>query len=398
MNLKLPLLRGIYSCGFEKPSMIQQKTIVPMILGHDLVAQSQSGTGKTAAFVISILQLIDESKEKDVQALILSPTRELAQQIGVVINTISEYMNIKVQTFIGGTSLKADITNLSKGVDIVVGTPGRIIDLLKKKILSLKNVKTFILDEADEMLSRGFLSVVIQIQQSLPASVQTGIFSATLQSLEIQEIVKNITKNPVQISDSGDSSIEEIKQFYIEVDNQEEKMAILMKLYRKLEVAQSFIYCNSKESVESVTEELAKKGFSVTLIHSDFSQHEREKQLREFKNGAKRILVTSDLLARGIDISQIDLVINYEVPTNPETYIHRIGRTGRFGKKGTAFSFVERKEEKGHLNEIIKQFKLEIEEFEFEEGRISNNILVNCPVLNYPKKPQTQNQKSEQNC
>lgn len=388
MNLKMPLLRGIYSSGFEKPSLIQQKALVPMITGKDIIAESQSGTGKTAMFVISVLQRIVESDIDNVQALILSPTRELAQQIGEVIANIGEYMNVKSQTFIGGTSLKADITNLSKGVHIVVGTPGRILELIKKKILSLNSLKTFILDEADEMLSRGFLKMVTEIQKHLPKGIQTAVFSATLQSKEVLSIVRSMTVDPAMISLNipEDSSVEEVKQFYIKIEDKGDKLETLMKLYQKLEISQTFIYCNSKSSVEILTEELAKRGFSVTSIHSDYSQTEREKQLKDFKLGSKRILVTSDLLARGIDISQIDLVLNYEIPVNPETYVHRIGRTGRFGKKGTAISFVDtQKDEMKSLQTIESRFKLKIEEFQFETN-ISMNILINYPELTYPKK------------
>jgi translation initiation factor 4A len=387
MNLKMSLQRGIYSCGLEKPSLVQQKVIVQMIHGKDIIAESQSGTGKTAAYAISTLQLIDLSETTNVQALILSPTRELAQQIGVSITNLSEYMNVKVQTFIGGTSLKADISNLSKGVHIVVGTPGRILELIKKKILTLTNLKLFILDEADEMLSRGFLTVVSQIQNFLPNKVQNGVFSATLQNKEILEIVDKITKDPIRVSlnrTSEEPSIEDITQFYIKVHDNDSKISTLIKLYQTLEVAQTFIYCNNKETVEQVGEELAKKGFSITCIHSDFSQTERDKHLRDFKSGKKRILVTSDLLARGIDISQIDLVVNYEIPVNTDTYIHRIGRTGRFGKKGTAFSFVNSREI-FMLQSIQKCFNYKIEEFEFGSNTCST-ICSNSPELSYPKR------------
>lgn len=318
-----------------------------MINGRDILAESQSGTGKTAAYAISMLEIVDETifSSNEIQGLILSPTRELAQQISTVIAQLGEYMRIKVHSFIGGTSLKNDLKSLSNGVHIVVGTPGRINDLLQKKIISLSKLKLFILDEADEMLSRGFLPTVKHIVDLLDKTTQIGIFSATLQNKEILDITETILKTPVKVQLSSLTSIdnhsmlEEIRQFYLKV-TEDNKLQKLFHLYKTLDISQSFIYCNSKLSVEALSLDLSKKGFSVSSIHSDYNQNDREKQLKMFRSGLTRIIVTSDLLARGIDISQIDLVVNYDLPINPETYIHRIGRTGRFGKKGIAISFV----------------------------------------------------------
>lgn len=343
MNLKMSVLRGIYTYGYDKPSYIQNKVIEPMSSGKDIIAESQSGTGKTGAFVISILQQIDEL-DSNVQALVLSPTRELAQQIGTVITGIGKYTNIKSQTFIGGTSLKADIKLLVEGVQIVVGTPGRIIDLIEKKFLNLKFLRTFVLDEADEMLSRGFLTAVNQIQSHFPSNVQKAVFSATLRNKEILSLLEKNLVDPVKIIISNEikdepCSIEEIQQFYLKT-TKETQMETLISLYKTLEVSQTFIYCNNNSVVDFLSLELKLKGFSVSSIHCDYSQHEREKQLRNFRTGATRILVTSDLLSRGIDICSVELVINYDMPRNDEIYIHRIGRTGRFGKRGMAITFV----------------------------------------------------------
>lgn len=315
-----------------------------MISGKDIIAESQSGTGKTGAFVISILQQIDET-DSNVQALILTPTRELAQQIGAVISGIGKYTDIKSQTFIGGTSLKADIKLLMQGVHIVIGTPGRISDLIDKKFLNLKLLRIFVLDEADEMLSRGFLTAVNQIQSHFPQNVQKAVFSATLRNQEILNLLDNNLVDPVKIIISNQAicedngNIEEIRQFYLKI-SKESRLQELIGLYKTLEVSQTFIYCNNNSEVDSLSLELRLKGFSVSSIHCDYSQQERENQLRDFRTGTTRILVTSDLLSRGIDICSVELVINYDMPRSDEIYIHRIGRTGRFGKRGTAITFV----------------------------------------------------------
>ncbi len=340
----MSLLRGIYSYGYEKPSFIQQKCIFPMINGKDILAESQSGTGKTACYSISLLQIIDEEifTMNEAQGLILSPTRELAQQINLNISQIGEYMRAKVHSFIGGTSLKGDIASLVNGVHIVVGTPGRILDLLQKKIISLSKLKVFIIDEADEMLSRGFLLTIKKIISYLQANIQVGVFSATFKSKDILDIAESILKDPIKVHVNKSEekfSLEEIKQFYIKVAN-DDKINKLLSLYRQIDISQSFIYCNNITTVDYLSEELKSRGFAISTIHSDFNQSERDKQLKNFRSGLSRIMVTSDLLARGIDICQLDMVINYDLPINPETYIHRIGRTGRFGKKGISFSLV----------------------------------------------------------
>lgn len=370
MNLKMSILRGIYTYGYDKPSFIQNKVIVPMSSGKDIIAESQSGTGKTGAFVISILQQIEEL-DLNVQALILSPTRELAQQIGTVISGIGKYTSIKSQTFIGGTSLKADIKFLIEGVQIVVGTPGRILDLIEKKFLNLKSLRTFVLDEADEMLSRGFLTAVNQIQSYFPSKVQKAVFSATLRNKDILNLLEDNLIDPVKIIISNESSeeqsnIEDIRQFYLKT-TKDSKLSTLIRLYKTLEVSQTFIYCNNNSDVDFLSLELKLKGFSVSPIHCDYSQHERDKQLRSFRTGATRILVTSDLLARGIDICSVELVINYDMPRSDEIYIHRIGRTGRFGKRGTAISFVtEGSEELTRILGIEQINNTKILEFSFD--------------------------------
>jgi translation initiation factor 4A len=359
LPLKKDLLRGIYGYGFEKPSPIQQRAILPILKGKDTIAQAQSGTGKTAAFAISCLQTVDTSV-MDAQALVLAPTRELAQQISLVFTLLGEFMKVKVHAFIGGTSLKADIKNLSEGVHIVVGTPGRVLDMINKNILKLTSLKLFVLDEADEMLSRGFLDSIKQVISFIPETCQIALFSATMPK-EIVAITNKFMNNPAKILVKKEElTLEGIRQYYIPM-KKEWKLEILLNLYKMMEITQAIIYCNSKKTVDYVTEELIKKGFVVSAMHSELPQQERDKVMKEFRTGASRVLVTTDLLARGIDVYQVSLVINYDIPRQRETYIHRIGRSGRFGRKGTAINFVS-PEDKDELENIQKFYNTSIEE------------------------------------
>jgi translation initiation factor 4A len=359
LPLKKDLLRGIYGYGFEKPSNIQQRAILPILKGKDTIAQAQSGTGKTAAFAISCLQLVD-THLYDVQALVLAPTRELAQQISSVFALIGEFTKVKVHAFIGGTSLKADIKNLSDGVHIVVGTPGRVLDMINKSILKLSSLKIFVLDEADEMLNRGFLDSIKQIISFIPETCQIALFSATMPK-EILAITHKFMNNPAKILVKKEElTLEGIRQYYIPM-KKEWKEEILLNLYKMMEITQAIIYCNSKKTVDHVTDQLTKKGFVVSAMHSELPQQERDKVMKEFRTGASRVLVTTDLLARGIDVYQVSLVINYDIPKQRETYIHRIGRSGRFGRKGTAINFVT-PEDKDELENIQKFYNTSIEE------------------------------------
>ena len=331
LNLNDALLRGIYGYGFEKPSAIQQKAILPIIKGHDVIAQAQSGTGKTAAFAIGSLQLIDTKKD-DIQCLVLSPTRELAQQTAIVYNFLGEFMGVKVSLVIGGTRLGADLDKLKEGPQVLVGSPGRVLDLIRRKQISLAYLQTFILDEADEMLSKGFLDNITQLFMENPARI----------------LVKN-----------EELTLEGIKQYYVYL-KKEDKLDVLLQIYRGIEIAQAIIYCNSKKSVEFVSEELKKKGHMVSSIHGDLKQFDRDHIMRDFRNGATRVLITTDLLARGIDVYQVSLVINYELPKQKETYLHRIGRSGRFGRKGNAINFVT-PPEKEELENLQKFYNTTIE-------------------------------------
>ena len=359
LNLKPELLRGIYGYGFEKPSAIQQKAILPIIKGLDVIAQAQSGTGKTAAFAIGSLQLVDVTKD-EIQCLVLSPTRELAQQTAIVYQFLGECLKVKISLLIGGTKIGADLEKLREGPQVLVGSPGRVLDLIRRKQISLGYLQTFILDEADEMLSKGFLDNIREIISLIPTTTKILLFSATMPK-EIIDMTTKFMKDPARILVKNEElTLEGIKQYYVFL-KKEDKLDVLLQIYRGIEIAQAIIYCNSKRSVDFVSEELKKKGHMVSSIHGDLKQIERDNVMRDFRSGATRVLITTDLLARGIDVYQVSLVINYELPREKETYIHRIGRSGRFGRKGNAINFVT-PTEKDELENIQKFYNTTIEQ------------------------------------
>jgi translation initiation factor 4A len=360
LGLQEDLLRGIYAYGFEKPSAIQQRAIMPLVKGHDMIAQAQSGTGKTATFTIGILQRLDFSVI-ECQALILAPTRELAQQIQKVVVALGDYLGAKCHACIGGTRVSDDMSKLRSGVHIVVGTPGRVYDMLCRNVLRPDRIKLFILDEADEMLSRGFKDQIYDIFQALPPRVQVGLFSATMPS-EALEITERFMREPVRILVKRDElTLEGIKQFYIAVDREEWKLDTLCDLYDTLNITQAVIFCNTRRKVDYLTDKMRAREFTVSSTHGDVGQKERDVILNEFRTGSSRVLITTDLLARGIDVQQVSLVINYDLPRNLENYIHRIGRSGRFGRKGVAINFVTQ-EDVGALRELEKFYNTQIEE------------------------------------
>lgn len=339
MNLKDELLRGIYAYGFERPSAIQQRAIIPVIKGHDVIAQAQSGTGKTATFSISILQKIDVAINQ-VQALILAPTRELAQQIQKVVIALGDFMNVECHACIGGTNVRDDMQKLQGGVHVVVGTPGRVFDMINRRAFRTDQVKMFVLDEADEMLSRGFKEQIYDVFQLLPASTQVVLLSATMPQ-EVLEVTTKFMRDPIRILVKKDElTLEGIKQFYIAVEKEDWKLDTLCDLYETVTITQAVIFCNTRRKVDWLTEKLHQREFTVSAMHGDMEQAQRDVIMKEFRSGSSRVLITTDLLARGIDVQQVSLVINYDLPTNRENYIHRIGRGGRFGRKGVAINFV----------------------------------------------------------
>jgi len=360
MELPEELLRGIYSYGFEKPSAIQQRAIKPTMLGRDLIAQAQSGTGKTATFAVGTLAKLDP-KLRECQSLILAPTRELAMQIQKVVLALGDYMDIQVHACVGGTAVRDDIRTLQAGVHVVVGTPGRVFDMINRRALRLDSIKQFFLDEADEMLSRGFKDQIYDIFKFLPETVQVCLFSATM-PLDVLEVTDRFMREPVRILVKKDElTLEGIKQFYIAVDREEWKLETLCDLYETLTITQAIIYCNTRRKVDWLQEEMQKRDFTVSCMHGDMDQRERDIIMREFRTGSSRVLITTDLLARGIDVQQVSLVINFDLPTNRENYIHRIGRSGRFGRKGVAINFLTEGDVR-YLRDIEQFYTTEISE------------------------------------
>eukprot|EP01113_Clastostelium_recurvatum_P050245 TRINITY_DN946_c0_g1_i1.p1 TRINITY_DN946_c0_g1~~TRINITY_DN946_c0_g1_i1.p1 ORF type:complete len:411 (+),score=120.62 TRINITY_DN946_c0_g1_i1:67-1299(+) len=360
MNLQEDLLRGIYAYGFEKPSAIQQRAILPMLRKHDIIAQAQSGTGKTATFTIGILQQLDFSVP-DTQALILAPTRELAQQIQKVVLALGDYLGAKCHACIGGTRVTDDINKLRSGVHVVVGTPGRVYDMLCRNILRPDKIRMFVLDEADEMLSRGFKDQIHDIFRVLPPTAQVALFSATMPA-DALDLTQRFMKDPARILVKRDElTLEGIKQFYVAVEREDWKLDTLCDLYETLNITQAVVFCNTRRKVDWLTDKMKSREFTVSSTHSDISQKDRDVILSEFRTGSSRVLITTDLLARGIDVQQVSLVINYDLPRNMENYIHRIGRSGRFGRKGVAINFVTSDDVRA-LRELEQFYNTQIEE------------------------------------
>ncbi|XP_055486717.1 eukaryotic initiation factor 4A-II-like [Leucoraja erinacea] len=361
MNLRENLLRGIYAYGFEKPSAIQQRAILPCIREYDVIAQAQSGTGKTATFAISILQQLDVEL-KETQALVLAPTRELALQIQKVIVALGDYMGGTCSSCIGGTSIKNDMQKFQlEAPHIVVGTPGRVFDMMNRQLLSTRYIKMFVLDEADEMLSRGFKDQIYEIFQKLNTSIQVVLLSATMPS-DVLEVTKKFMREPIRILVKKEElTLEGIRQFYINVEREEWKLDTLCDLYETLTITQAVIFINTRRKVDWLTEKMLARDFTVSALHGDMEQKERDLIMREFRSGSSRVLITTDLLARGIDVQQVSLVINYDLPSNRENYIHRIGRGGRFGRKGVAINLLT-EEDRRTLRDIESFYNTTVDE------------------------------------
>jgi len=360
LNLLENLLRGIYSYGFEKPSAIQQRAIKPLLDGRDTIGQAQSGTGKTATFVVGCLQKI-HYQSKSTQALILAPTRELAQQIQKVALALGDFLKVRCHACIGGTSVREDIDKMREGQQLIVGTPGRVYDMISKRHLRMEEIMLFVLDEADEMLSRGFKDQIYDIFKCLPPNVQVALFSATM-APDILDLTSKFMREPVRILVKKDElTLEGIRQFYIAIEKEEWKLDTLCDLYETLTITQAIIYCNTRRKVDWLAEQMSKRDFTISTMHAELDQKERDLIMREFRSGSSRVLISTDLLARGIDVQQVSLVINYDLPGNLENYLHRIGRSGRFGRKGVAINFVSNNDV-SVMKDIEKYYHTQIEE------------------------------------
>jgi translation initiation factor 4A len=373
LDIKNDLLRGIYSMGFEKPSHIQKQAIYPMIQGRDIIGQAQSGTEKTGTFSISTLQRID-TEVKSMQAIIMAPTHELANQITAVIKQLGSVMkDLVIQTLVGGSSLQEDIQQLKQNVPhILIGTPGRMYDLIKRGHVKTRDIRLFVIDEADEMLSTGFKEQIYNIFQNMPSSMQVAIFSATMPP-EMLDLTTKFMTNPVTITmKSEELNLACIEQFYVALYSDHEKFDMLKQIFEFISISQCIIYVNNVNRVVELYNAMKEDGFSVCCIHSSMSKLEREAAFVHFKTGGSRVLISSNITARGIDIQQVSVVINFDIPKCVHTYLHRIGRSGRWGRKGMAINFVT-KYDIQHMKHIENHYKINMVELPFDGKTIFAN-------------------------
>lgn len=360
MKLKEELLYGIFSVGFEEPSKIQKMAIVPIISGRDSIIQAQSGTGKTATFAIALLQRIDTTKNYP-QVVVMSPTRELALQSYDVIKRIGSRMSLKIVPIIGGTEVNEDARLLNAGCQVVVGTPGRLLHMITRGDLKVDGCDMLVLDEADEMLSRGFSEQIAEILKTMNKEIQIVLVSATLPD-EVLKMAQDFMRNPVEILvRENELTLDGIRQYKIELGEDNWKKDTLFDLYKVLSIQQSVIFCNSISRVRELAEAFTASEFTVSCIHSELDQSERNAIMAKFRAGESRILVATNIISRGIDVQNVSLVVNYDMPKNPETYLHRIGRSGRFGRKGVAINFILKKEEE-LVKSITDKFGITLEE------------------------------------
>jgi len=360
MNLKKNVLRGIFAYGYEYPSAIQKKAIPAFIGGEDLIAQAQSGTGKTAAFSVSILQCLDEEDEC-LQSIIVSPTRELTEQIYNVIKNLAQYTKIKFALLLGGQSRREQIDILRNGVQCVICTPGRINDLIESGYLNTSNIKNLVLDEADELLKDAFVQQIRFIVENIPSSTQICLFSATMSESCLKTAHKFMNEPNTIYVRKEQLTLEGINQYYVFTDNDKIKYDTIIDLYSSIIINQLIIYCNTKQRVVYLANSLTKDNYTCACIHSDLTTSERMHIMRGFRSGEVRVLISTDLLSRGIDVQQVSLVINYDLPRNVESYIHRIGRSGRYGRRGLALNFISNYD-KNLINELENFYNTQISE------------------------------------
>ena len=360
MGLSEPLLRGVYAYGYEKPSPIQQAAIVPQIrgAGRDLMGQAQSGTGKTGAFVIGSLGRVDVDM-RAVQVLVLCHTRELADQTAKVFRGLGLYMKIKVVVAVGGDPRHLNVRDIQGGAHVVVGTPGRVYDLASKNVFDFSRLKSFILDEADEMLRDRFAEQVGEIfKLGVPPSCRVSFFSATLPD-EVRELAGTILQNPVHVTlKTAEVKLDGIKQYYVVLEDESWKLDAFRDIFESLPIESSIVFCNTKERAERLHRTLTENGFPVSVIYGEMEQADRKARMDEFRRGTTRVLIATNLLARGIDVQQVSVVFNFDMPPfeDKENYIHRIGRCGRFGRKGVAISLLT-PSEKDVMDQIAHHYE-----------------------------------------
>ncbi|GAA3598134.1 DEAD/DEAH box helicase [Flavivirga amylovorans] len=367
LQLNRPILRAIAETGYDEPTLVQEKTIPLVLNKKDVIVSAQTGTGKTASFALPILQLLFDKQEaskrgKKIRALIVSPTRELAIQIGENFKKYSTYTNLRSTVIYGGTSIEPQIDILKKGVDILIATPGRLLDLHKQDVANLDHVETFVLDEADLMLDMGFIDDVKKIERLCTKEKQTLLFSATI-PYKVEQLANTILKTPKRVEVAPNSSTSKnINQalFYVPKRN---KIELCLHLLRNTIKGSILIFRRTKFGVEKLEQTLLKNGYKVDSIHGDKSQNLRQEALKNFKSNNVNILIATDVAARGIDINNLDAVINFDLPNVPETYVHRIGRTARAGNTGASYSFCSA-DEKNYVKTIQQLIQIQIDVIE----------------------------------
>lgn len=362
LDISDKLLRGIYAYGYEKPSTIQSKTCKPIMSGRDIIAQSQSGTGKTASFVIGSLTKIDDTLG-ELQVIILSPTRELSIQIhNVITNLTNSWTELRSHCVVGGVPIRDDIQHFKKNTPhILVATTGRLLDLIKRRVINTRHVKLLVLDEADELLQNNFQVQIKELVSIMESDIQILLFTATVPD-EMMTVSKKFMRNPYVITmQSENLSLDGIKQYYCAVTNDVQKMETLKDIYSQISISQSIIYCNSVNRTMMLYEELKSESFPVAFIHSTMDKSERFTIFNNFKSGKYRVLISTDITSRGIDIQQVGVVINFDIPICKYTYLHRIGRSGRWGRKGIAINFVVHRDTY-LMKDIEGYYKCNIEE------------------------------------
>ena len=375
LSISQDILRGIFAYGFERPSPIQRKAINPVLAGRDVIAQAQSGMGKTATFCIGTLGLIDPQLN-EIQACVLVHTRELALQVDTVFRYIGKYTDLRINLSVKGILPRENIDSL-QGVNgtkphVVIGTPGRVLDMIRKSALNTEFIKILVFDEADELLTEGFIEQTQKIVHAMPPNVQIALFSATM-SPEFFGITNKFMRNPVNILVKTDElTLEGIKQFYIDCEKNEYKFDTLCDIFSVLVINQSIIYCNSQKIVEYLNNKLVASNFTVSFIHGGLTSQEREITMSDFRKGKTKVLLTTDLLGRGIDVQQVSVVINYDIPSKVESYIHRIGRSGRYGRKGVAINFVTYYDRKRMTN-IEQYYNTELQPLPADIGSLVTN-------------------------
>jgi translation initiation factor 4A len=367
MGLDERILRGVYAAGFEKPSPVQEKAIKPMMMGRDVLAQAQSGTGKTGTFVIGGISRIN-TELNEVQMVVISPTRELAEQTASVAKSIGSYVNLRVHTATGGPPVSADIDVISQSKlrqphvpHMLVVTPGRFYDLLHRKVLSPNTIRVLVLDEADQMLEARFREQVHCILSlGWPITTQVALLSATM-TPDLVAVAKSLLRHPVEILlEPEEVSLEGIKQWFVEVQREDHKLDTICDLYDHLSIQQATIFVNTRQKAEWLADQMRRRGFDLNYIHGDMDVADRKHRMSEFRSGKCRVLISTDLLARGIDVQQISIVINYELPLQRENYIHRIGRSGRFGRKGASINLIAAGRERNAQMEIETYYNKKI--------------------------------------